>query len=182
VSFDIDANGILNVSARDKDTGKEQKITISGSTNLDKSEIDRMVHHAETHARDDQERRELVEERNQADSLAYQVEKAIQDLGDKVPTHEKARCEQLIGEIRSAMKEDTPIERIRQLKSDLQQASYNISQAAYQRAQGGAPEGAPGGGNGRGSGNGTGVNGGPRSNDSQGSENEDYIDAEYTEM
>ena len=100
VSFDIDANGILNATARDKDTGKEQNITISGSTNLDKSEIDRMVHEAETHAARDKEEKELAEERNEADTLAYQVEKAIADLGDKVPVHEKARCEQLITEIR----------------------------------------------------------------------------------
>jgi molecular chaperone DnaK len=182
VSFDIDANGILNVSAKDKDTGKEQKITISGSTNLDKSEIDRMVQDAETHAQDDRQRKELVEELNQADSLAYQVEKAIQDLGDRVPAHEKARCEQLISEIKTAVKDEAPIERIRQLKSDLQQASYNISRAAYQgsrEAQGSASGGGNGGGGGNGTGSGAGSDG---SNGSKGRESDDYIDAEYTEV
>ena len=182
VSFDIDANGILNVSAKDKDTGKEQKITISGSTNLDKSEIDQMVQDAETHAQDDRQRKELVEELNQADSLAHQVEKAIQDLGDRVPAHEKARCELLISEIRTAVKDEAPIERIRQLKSDLQQASYNISKAAYQgaqEAQGNASGGSNGGGGENGGGPGAGSDG---NNGSKGRESDDYIDAEYTEV
>ncbi|HUV09123.1 MAG TPA: Hsp70 family protein, partial [Spirochaetia bacterium] len=108
-------------------------ITISGSTNLDKQEIDRMVKEAEANASDDRKRRDTTEERNQADSLAYHVERAIRDLGDKVPAHEKAHCEQLISEIRTAIKEEAPLERIRQLKSDLEQASHNISQSAYKQ-------------------------------------------------
>jgi molecular chaperone DnaK len=131
VSFDIDANGILNVSARDKDTGKEQKITISGSTSLDQNEIDRMVREAESSAAEDKQRKQTVEERNQAEGLAYQVEKALKDLGDKVPSHERSHCEQLIADIRRAIKEETPLERVRELKEQLQQASYNISSAAY---------------------------------------------------
>ena len=83
--FDIDANGILTVTAKDKDTGKEQKITISGSTQLSKEEIDRMVADAQAHAEEDKQRREEVEVRNSADSMAYQVERQIQDLGDRVP-------------------------------------------------------------------------------------------------
>jgi molecular chaperone DnaK len=134
VTFDIDANGILNVSANDKTTGKEQKITISGSTNLDKSEIERMVGDAQSHAAEDKKRREAVEARNEADSLAYQVERMLHDLGDKVPVHEKARCEQLISDIRQAIKTDAPIERIRQLSGDLQQAAHGLSAAAYQAA------------------------------------------------
>ena len=134
VTFDIDANGILNVSANDKATGKEQKITISGSTNLDKSEIERMVGDAQSHAAEDKKRREAVEARNEADSLAYQVERMLHDLGDKVPVHEKARCEQLISDIRQAIKTDAPIERIRQLSGDLQQAAHGLSAAAYQAA------------------------------------------------
>jgi molecular chaperone DnaK len=167
VTFDIDANGILNVSARDKDTGQEQKITISGSTNLEKDEIDRMVKEAESHAGEDKRRKELIEERNQADALAFQVERAIQEMGDKVPVHEKARCEQLISEIRQAIKEEAPVEGIRRLKSDLQQASYNISQAAYQRTRAGA-----------------GVGANPeqgRSSGSSGSDNDDVIDVNYKE-
>jgi molecular chaperone DnaK len=138
VAFDIDANGILNVSAKDMATGKEQKITISGSTSLAKEEIDRMVHEADAHGADDKKRREKVEAANQADSLAYQVERQLQDLGDSVASHERARCEQLIGEIRQAVKEDAPVERLRSLMSDLQQAAHGMSAAAYQQSTGGA--------------------------------------------
>ncbi len=136
VTFDIDANGILHVSAQDKATGQEQKITISGSTNLDKGEIDRMVKEAEAHSAEDKKRRELVEERNMADQLAYQTEKMMAELGDKVPAHEKARIEQLIGDIRSSIKNDAiGIERIRQLKGDLQQAAHGLSASMSQSAQ-----------------------------------------------
>ena len=107
VTFDIDANGILNVTAKDMATGKEQKITISGSTSLDKNEIDRMVRDAEQHSAEDKARRELVEARNMADSLAYSVERSIKDLGDRVPAHERARAEALINEIRSALKDES---------------------------------------------------------------------------
>ena len=183
VAFDIDANGILNVSAKDKDTGKEQKISISGSTSLDQGEIDRMVREAESNAVEDRQRKQTVEERNQADSLAYQVEKALENLGDKVPSHERARCEQLISDIRRAIQEDAPLERIRELKDELQKASHNISSAAY--SQGG---GAPGssdhsqagqegyrayGGNGQGNQSGTATKTKP--------EEDDVIDVEFSE-
>ncbi len=133
VTFDIDANGILKVSARDKGSGKEQTITISGSTSLNKSEIDRMVHEAEIHASEDKEHKQEVEARNEADSLAYQVERQIKDLGDKVPVHEKARVEQLLGDLKTALKENAPIDRIRTLQGDLQQAAHSLSQSAYQQ-------------------------------------------------
>ncbi len=183
VAFDIDANGILNVSAKDKDTGKEQKISISGSTSLDQGEIDRMVREAESNAVEDRQRKQTVEERNQADSLAYQVEKALENLGDKVPSHERARCEQLISDIRRAIQEDAPLERIRELKDELQKASHNISSAAH--SQGG---GAPGssdhsqagqegyrayGGNGQGNQSGTATKTKP--------EEDDVIDVEFSE-
>src|SRR5882762_8714909 len=100
VTFDIDANGILNVSAKDMASGKEQKITISGSTSLDKAEIDRMISDAQAHASEDKARRELVEARNTADSLAYSVERTIKEMGDRVPAHERARAESLINDIR----------------------------------------------------------------------------------
>jgi molecular chaperone DnaK len=145
VSFDIDANGILNVSAKDKDTGKEQRITISGSTSLDQSDIERMVREAESNAAEDKQRKQTVEERNQAESLAYQVEKALQDLGEKVPSHERSRCEQLITDIRRAIQEEAPLERIRELKEQLQQASYNISSAAYGQGSGAGTTGTAGG-------------------------------------
>jgi molecular chaperone DnaK len=131
VTYDIDANGILNVSARDKATGREQRITISGSTQLSKEEIDRMIQDAAAHADEDHRKREVIEVRNNADSLAYQVERSLRDLGEKVPAHEKARAEQLISEVRRAVKEDAPVERLRQLASDLQQVAHGIAAAAY---------------------------------------------------
>ncbi len=134
VTFDIDANGILHVSARDKATGREAKITITGSTQLSKEEIERMIREAEMYAEEDRRRRELVEARNQADSLAYQVERTLRDLGDKVPAPERARAEHLIQEIRQAIKEEAGIERIRQLMSDLQQVAHQIAAIAYGQA------------------------------------------------
>jgi len=134
VTFDIDANGILQVTAQDKATGKEQKITITGSTSLEKNDIDRMIRDAEAHAAEDKQHREEVEVRNQADSLAYQVERQLTDLGDKVPVHEKARCEQLINDIRQGIKDGADVSRMRTLMSDLQQAAHSLSAAAYQQA------------------------------------------------
>jgi molecular chaperone DnaK len=167
VTFDIDANGILNVTAKDLGSGKEQKITISGSTSLDKSEIDRMIRDAEQHAVEDKQRRELVEARNAADSLAYSVERAISDMGERVPEHERARAESLINDVRAAVKDETtPIERLRQLTSDLQQVSHSLASAAY-----GAQASAAGAGGGGGTG---------RSGGSGGGADDDVIDAEYT--
>ena len=140
VTFDIDANGILNVTAKDKDTGKEQTVTISGSTNLDKSEVERMIKEAEQHAEEDKRRREEVEARNQADSLAYQLERTLKDLGDKVPVHEKARCEQLIEDAKKAVKEEAPLDKVKQLISDLQQALQMVASAAYQQTAQAGPE------------------------------------------
>ncbi len=134
VTFDIDANGILHVTARDKDTGKEQTITISGSTSLDQSEIERMVREAEQNAAQDKRRREEVEVRNQADSVAYQVERQLRELGERAPVHVKARCEQLVSDVRQALNDNAGVERLRSLMSDLQQASYSLSEAAYQQA------------------------------------------------
>ena len=165
VTFDIDANGILNVTAKDTSTGKEQKITISGSTSLDKGEIDRMLRDAEQHAAEDKQRRELVEARNNADSLAYSVERAINEMGDRVPPHERARAESLISEIRAAVQdESTPIDRLRQLTGDLQQVSHSLTSEAYSERANAAGAGAGGGG---------GTSGG-------GGGDDDVIDAEYT--
>ena len=172
VTFDIDANGILNVTAKDTATGKEQKITISGSTSLDKNEIDRMIRDAEQHASEDKSRRELIEARNMADSLAYSVERSIQDLGDRVPAHERARAEAFINEIRSSLKdESTTLERWRQLTSDLQQVSHSLASAAYSQASA-AGAGAGAGGSGGGSGQGGG---------GQAGADDEVIDAEYTQ-
>ena len=166
VTFDIDANGILNVTAKDLGSGKEQKITISGSTSLDKAEIDRMIRDAEQHAVEDRQRRELVEARNTADSLAYSVERATSDMGDRVPPHERARAESLISDIRTAVKdESTSIDRLRQLTSDLQQISHSLASAAY---------------GGQASAAGAGAGGGGGTSRGGGSADDDVIDAEYT--
>jgi molecular chaperone DnaK len=132
VSFDIDANGILTVTARDTTTGKEQSITISGSTQLSKEEIDRMVADAQRHAADDRRQREEVEARNHADSIAYQVERQLHDLGDRAPMHERARAETMIQEIRQLVQnQSTDMARLRQLSSDLQQLATGLASAGY---------------------------------------------------
>jgi molecular chaperone DnaK len=140
VTFDIDANGILKVTARDKATGKEQKVTITASTNLNKSEIDRMVREAREHEGEDRSRRELIEARNMADSLAYQTEKALGDLGSKVPEREHQTIQQKVNDLREAMKgEDTS--RIKNLTSDLQNAFHALSQQLYSQPGPSAPSG-----------------------------------------
>jgi molecular chaperone DnaK len=137
VSFDIDANGILKVSAKDKGTGKEQEITISGSTNLDKGEIDRMVSEAQQHGEEDKARRKEIDERNEADSLAYQTERQMKEIGENLPVHEKARVEQILNDLKEALKNNAPIDKIRNLRSDLQQAAHSLSESAYQKTKGG---------------------------------------------
>ncbi len=135
VTFDIDANGILSVTARDQETGKEQAVTISESTNLARQDIEKMISEAEAHAAEDKLRRETIEARNMADSQAYQLERTLRELGGRVPVNEKARSETLIEEARKAVKdESTTKERFQQLASDLQQASQMIATAAYQQA------------------------------------------------
>ena len=121
VTFDIDANGILNVSARDKDTGTEQRITISESSNLDKSEVERMISDAEQHRDEDRRLRELTDARNELDTAAYQVERVLAERGDTLPVHEKARAENLVADARQALKEDTPLERMKVLTDELRQ-------------------------------------------------------------
>src|SRR5437667_1718123 len=142
VAFDIDANGILTVTARDKTTGKEQSITISGSTQLSKEEIDRMVADAQRHATEDRQQREEVEARNHADAVAYQVERQLRELGDRAPLHEKARAEDMINEIRRLVKEQSAdIARLRQLSSDLQQLATGLAATGYAQAAAGAAGG-----------------------------------------
>jgi len=125
VTFDIDANGILNVSARDKDTGTEQRITISESSNLDQSEVERMVADAERNRDEDRRLREVTDARNELDAAAYQVEHILAERGDSLPVHEKARAENLAADARQALKEDTPIDRLRTMTAELQQV-YQI--------------------------------------------------------
>ncbi|MGE5396914.1 MAG: molecular chaperone DnaK [Chitinophagales bacterium] len=126
VAFDIDTNGILSVSARDKSTGKEQKITISGSTNLDKGEIDRMVKAAQENAAEDSKRRANADAKNEADSLAYQVNRYLKDMNGQVPAHDRSRYEELTQRVGDEIKGDATTEKLRELISDLQQAVYAL--------------------------------------------------------
>jgi molecular chaperone DnaK len=127
VIFDIDANGILNVTARDKDTGAEQGITISEGTNLDASEVERMVAEAERNRTSDQQLREEVDARNQLDTIAYQVQRRLDELGDAVPSHERARAEMLVADARQAVADQAPMERVRDLTGELQQVLAGLS-------------------------------------------------------
>jgi molecular chaperone DnaK len=164
VTFDIDANGILNVSARDKDTGAEQRITISESSNLDQAEVDRMVADAQQHRDDDRRLRELTDARNELDSVAYQVERRLGELGAGVPVHEKARAETLVADARQAIQEQAPLDRLRSLTSELQQVYQSLG-AAGSGSSGPGPSG-----------------GGPSGPGSPGQApgDDDVIDAEFT--
>jgi len=165
VTFDIDANGILNVSARDQQTGKEQRVTIQESTNLDPAEIERMVTDAQAHAGEDRKRREEIDARNELDSVAYRVDQLLGELQDRLPVNEKARAEQLVGDARQAITEQAGLDRVRPLIADLQQLLHSLPVAAS------APAGATAGGDGAG-GNGAGA--GEQADD------EEVVDAEFT--
>ncbi|MGA9351139.1 MAG: molecular chaperone DnaK [Anaerolineae bacterium] len=134
VTFDIDANGILNVTAQDKATGREQKITITASTNLSKNDVGRMVEEGRKHEAEDRRRRELADTRNMADSLAYQIEKTLREVGDKVSDVDRRAIEGKIEEVRQAMKTDD-VARIRRAMEELKQASYAMSQQMYGQPQ-----------------------------------------------
>jgi molecular chaperone DnaK len=139
VTFDIDANGILNVRAKDKGTGKEQSISITGSSTLPKDDVERMVREAESNATADKERRERIDMKNQADSLAYQAEKQIADLGDKVPPADKTKVEGLVSNLRNAIAQED-YDQIKSVTTELQQVLYSISSNLYQQGDGaGAP-------------------------------------------
>src|SRR5215468_8545598 len=129
VTYDIDANGILSVSARDKDTGAQQQITISESSNLDSSEVERMVADAERHRDEDRRLRELTDARNELDGSAYAVEHLLSERGDAVPVHEKARADTLVADARQALKEEAPVERLRSLTQELQQVYQSLGAA-----------------------------------------------------
>ena len=134
VTFDIDANGILNVTAKDKATGREQKVTITASTNLQKNDIDRMVQEAKAHAAEDDKRKELAEVRNQGDNAAYQVEKAVKDAGDKLPADQRNSINAKVTELRTALAGED-IAQIRRLTEELQQQYGSVMQAAAQNTQ-----------------------------------------------
>jgi molecular chaperone DnaK len=127
VTYDVDANGILNVTARDKDTGAEQGITISESSNLNESEVERMVAEAESNRESDQQLRQEVDARNQLDSLAYQVQRRLDELGDAAPSHERARAEMLVTDARQAVADQAPMDRVQQLTSELQQVLAGLT-------------------------------------------------------
>jgi molecular chaperone DnaK len=152
VTFDVDANGIVNVTARDKDTGAEQGITITESSNLDQAEIEGMISEAQRNRADDERLREEVEARNLLDTAAYQVEKAITD---QTPAHEKARAEMLVTDAREAVQSNAPLDRVRELTSELQQVLAGLTAAR------------PGG------------NGGPPPQERPRSEDDDVIDADF---
>jgi molecular chaperone DnaK len=134
VTFDIDANGILNVTAKDKATGKEQKVTITASTNMNKDEIEKKVQEARQHEAEDKQRRELIEARNTADQLTYQTEKTLRDLGDKVPAAERSTIESKINDLKQAAQGDD-VNRIKQLSEEVQQAFHALSQQLYSQGQ-----------------------------------------------
>jgi len=135
VAFDIDANGIVNVSAKDMATGKEQKITISGSGGLSKDEVDRMVKDAQSHSTEDQTRREVIDARNQADSLAYSVEKTITENREKLSSQDVSRIETLIAEVRQAAQGENLLA-IKKAMDELQRASHAIAEQLYKGSQG----------------------------------------------
>jgi molecular chaperone DnaK len=160
VTFDIDANGILHVSARDKDTGAEQQVTISESSNLDQGDVERMIREAEQHAEEDRRRREEIDARNELDTLAYRVEQLVDELGDRIPVHDKARADQLVADARRAIEEQAGLDRVRPLIADAQQMVQALPAGAAAAA---GPQ----------TGNGAGAGG-------ETAEDEEVVDAEFT--
>ena len=143
VTFDIDANGILNVAAKDKASGKEQKVTITASTNLNKNDIERMVQEARQNEATDKKRREVIEVKNNADNLAYQIEKSLRELGDKIPAAERGSIETKVGELKQA-EQGEDVEQIKKLTEELQNTFHALSQQLYAQGQPQPePEGGP---------------------------------------
>ncbi len=141
VTFDIDANGILNVAARDKATGREQKITITASSGLSKQDVDRMVREAELHAQEDRQRKEEIELRNRADSMAYQSERTLKDVGDKISSSLRSDVEAKIQAVRDALSAND-VNRVRTSVADLESTMQRVGQEIY--SQGGAAAGSDG--------------------------------------
>ena len=145
VTFDIDANGIVKVTAKDKGTGKQQQITISGSTALSDDEVDRMVKDAEAHAEEDKAKKDEIEVRNQTDSLAYSTEQTLNELGDKVPADTKSDVQAAIDEAKKAL-DGTDVEAIKAAAERLQQAGYKLAEIVYSDQQDQTAQGGPAGG------------------------------------
>lgn len=183
VTFDIDANGIMNVTARDQTTGKEQKITITASTNLGKDDIERMVREAESHAQEDRRRKEQADQRNEADSLCYAVERHVRELGDKGSSGTKARAEMLVSDVRQKLKSEEDIDNLKPLLNDLRGVLVLLQQESYEAGDkeavgAGATAGGGFGGAEAGAGGGFGgSNDGGFSSSTSG--NDDVVDAEF---
>jgi len=175
VTFDIDANGILDVKAKDRASSREQTVRITASSMLSKDDVDKMVRDAQEHAEEDRQRREQVETRNQADALAFQGERTLRDLGDKVSSEDKADVEAKIASLREALKGDD-LDAIRQRSSELAEALTRVGTAAYQA--GAAPDVDGAGPSGESSGDGTGEPAG----DAPGSETDDAVEGEFKEV
>jgi molecular chaperone DnaK len=163
VTFDIDANGILHVSARDKDTGAQQQITISETSNLNQSEIERMVADAETHRSEDAALRAQVDARNELDTVAYQVRRTLEDNAGAIPEHERARGELLVNDARTALDGQADVERLRALTGELHQMLQSLAASARAGATAGAPAGSA-----------------QSSPGESGDDSDDVIDAEFT--
>jgi molecular chaperone DnaK len=137
VTFDIDANGILSVSAKDRATNREQRITITGASNLNKNDIDRMVNEAASHAEEDKRMKEAAEAKNQANSLIYQTEKQLKDLADKVPSDQKLQIETALSNLKNVV-DGSDVEEIKRLTEELRTAAYQLSELLYKQAAGDA--------------------------------------------
>jgi len=163
VTFDIDANGILHVAARDKDTSAEQQITISETSNLNQAEIQRMVKDAEAHRSEDAALRTQVDARNELDTVAYQVQRTLDDNAGAIPEHERARADLLLNDARTALEEQADIDRLRALTGELHQMLQSLASAARAGATAGAAAGSS-----------------ERSTGQSGDDSDDVIDAEFT--
>ncbi len=166
MTFDIDANGILNVTAKDKATNKEQSVKITASTNLAPDEVDRLVREAKSHEEDDKAQRDLAEARNTADNLVYVTEKSLKELGDKVPATDRGQIESVIEDLKAAINQND-LNGIRQHTEKLQQASHALTQQMYQQGTNGAT--APGA-------------GGPTADERTPGDEDDVVEGEYRQV
>jgi molecular chaperone DnaK len=174
VTFDIDANGIVHVSAKDLGTGKEQSIKITASSGLTEAEIQKLVREAESHAEEDKKKKELIETRNQADSMAYSVEKNIKEFGDKIDPSEKTRIEDAIAKVRKTIEGDD-INAIKSAQEELTNASHKIAEAMYAKASASQA--------GAGAGAGAGAHTGPSAEQQgAGKKDDDVVDADFEEV
>jgi len=170
VTFDIDANGIVHVSAKDLGTGKEQSIKITASSGLSEAEIEKLVRDAEAHAEEDKHRKELIEARNQADSLVYSVEKNVKEFGDKVDAAEKTKIEEAIARVKKALEGDD-LEALKKAQDDLMNVSHKLAEAMYAKTSGGS--GGPGA---------AGAAGAEDAGHASGKKDDDVVDADFEEV